>query len=79
MVLGSAPSSDVTLSLSSSDLTEGTVYPSSLVLTPANWNTPQAVSVIGADDNVIDGDHPYFIVTGASVSADPSYNLNRSF
>ncbi|WP_051284422.1 beta strand repeat-containing protein [Desulforegula conservatrix] len=74
VVLGSAPSSDVTIGLTSSDQTEGLVSPSSLVFTPSNWNTPQTVTVKGVDDDSVDEDQPYFIVTGASVSGDPSYN-----
>ncbi|WP_027359891.1 DUF4347 domain-containing protein [Desulforegula conservatrix] len=74
VTLGSAPSSEVTICLSSSDLSEGVLSASSLVFTPENWNNPHIVSVIGADDDLVDGDQSYFIVTGASVSDDPSYN-----
>ena len=39
VVLGSQPTADVTISLHSSNTTEGTVSPSSLTFTPANWNS----------------------------------------
>ena len=39
---------------SSSDTGEATVT-SSLTFTSANWDTPQTVTVTGADDNIIDG------------------------
>jgi hypothetical protein len=65
----------VTIGLSSSDTTEGTVSPSSLTFTPANWNTPRTVTVTGVNDVVDDGDISYAIVTAAATSADPNYNL----
>ncbi|GIR37564.1 MAG: hypothetical protein CM15mP49_29490 [Actinomycetota bacterium] len=40
--------------ISSSDTGEATVT-SSLTFTSANWDTPQNVTVTGADDNIIDG------------------------
>ena len=46
----------------------------SLTFTPANWNTPQTVTVTGVDDAVDDGDVAYTIVTAAATSADANYN-----
>ena len=58
MVLNTQPTADVTIALSSSDTTEGTVSPASLVFTTANWNVAQTVTVTGVDDAVVDGaDH----------------------
>jgi subtilisin-like proprotein convertase family protein len=68
------PAANVTIGLSSSDTTEGTVSPVSLVFTPANALTPQVVTVAGVDDFITDGDQPYTIVTAPAVSADPGYN-----
>src|SRR5439155_1485718 len=59
---------------SSSNPAEGTVGPSSLTFTAANWSTPQTVTVTGVDDFVMDGDQPYAIVTGPPASADPKYS-----
>ena len=72
--LNSQPTAAVTIALSSSDPTEGTVAPASLTFTPANWNTPQTVTATGVDDLVDDGDVAYTIVTAPAASADPIYN-----
>src|SRR5437667_2251948 len=55
VVLDSAPSANVTIGLSSNDLTEGTVSPASLIFTPANWSTAQTVTVTGVNAFVVDG------------------------
>ena len=65
VVLNSQPTADVTIGLSSSDTTEGTVAPASLTFTAANWNVAQTVTVTGVDDALDDGDVAYTIVTGA--------------
>ncbi len=52
----------VTLSVSSSDITEGTVTPQSLTYTGKNWNIPQTVTITGIDDNIDDNDQDYKIV-----------------
>ena len=72
--LTSQPTSNVTIALSSSDLTEGTIQPSSIVFTTSNWNQPQQISIFGVDDFVDDGDIAYSIITGAAVSSDPNYS-----
>jgi len=74
VVLDIQPAADVSIGLSSSDTTEGTVSPVSLTFTPANWNTPQTVTVTGVDDSVVDGDVAYTIVTAPASSSDPNYN-----
>ena len=45
----------MTIALTSSDTTEGTVGPASLMFTAANWNMAQTVTVTGVDDAVVDG------------------------
>ncbi|HUT92052.1 MAG TPA: Calx-beta domain-containing protein [Thermoguttaceae bacterium] len=72
--LESEPTSHVTIGLSSSDTSEGTVSPASLTFTPGNWRVAQWVTVTGVDDDVDDGDVAYTIVTAAAVSADGKYN-----
>ncbi len=74
VVLDSQPTGNVTIGLSSSDLTEGTLSTSSLTFTPTNWDTPQTVIVTGVDDSVIDGNIPYTIITAPATSTDPNYN-----
>ena len=73
MVLTSRPTADVTIGLGSSDTTEGAAAPTPLRFTSLNWNTPQTVTVTGADDILDDGDIAYTIVTTAT-SADTIYN-----
>ncbi len=74
VVLDRYPKADVTLPLSSSDVSEGVVAPASLIFTQANWNQPRTITVTGMDDGVIDGDQGYTIVTGPAGSADPAYD-----
>ena len=42
------------LTVTSDDTSEATVN-SPLTFTPANWDTPQIVTVTGADDDLVDG------------------------
>ena len=74
IVLNSQPTADVRIDVSSDDTTEGTVSPTSVTFTPANWNTPQTLTVTGVDDALIDGVITYHIVTHPAVSADANYN-----
>ncbi|MCU0691049.1 MAG: hypothetical protein MUF54_06585, partial [Polyangiaceae bacterium] len=74
IVLNAAPTADVTIGLSSSDETEGTMSPASVMFTVQNWNAPQTVTVTGVDDPVRDGDQPYTIVTAPAVSTDSGYS-----
>lgn len=72
--LNSEPTANVTVGISSSDTTEGTVSTSSLVFTSANWNIDQTVTVTGVDDTIYDGNIAYNVVVAAATSADPLYN-----
>lgn len=74
MVLTAAPSSNVTIALSSSNTSEGTVSPSTATFTTSNWSTPLTVTVTGVDDSAIDANVAFTVVTGASASADPAFN-----
>ena len=67
-MLNTQPTANVTIALSSSNTTEGTVSPASLVFTTANWNVAQTVTVTGVDDAVVDGPITYTIVTAPAVS-----------
>ncbi len=70
VVLASQPTADVTIPLSSSDTSEGSVSLATLTFTPANWNVAQTVTVTGLDDDVDDGDVSYGIVIGPADSGD---------
>jgi len=78
VALNAIPKSDVTIALRSTLPGEGTVSPSRLVFTAADWNAPQKVTVTGADDSAVDGARSYKIIldppTGDSTYAaiDPS-------
>jgi hypothetical protein len=74
VVLNSQPTANVTLGLSSSDTTEGTVSTPTLTFTAANWNVAQTVTVTGVDDLVADGNIAYNIITAPLVSTDANYN-----
>ncbi|MFK7794842.1 MAG: hypothetical protein AB8B89_05800 [Gammaproteobacteria bacterium] len=73
VVLQSMPSANVTIPLSSSNTTEGTVAPASLTFTTLNWNIQQTVTVTGQDDAVDDNDVQYTIITGDPTSNDAGY------
>ena len=73
IVLTTRPTADVMISLSSSDLSEGTLSASSVTFTAANWNLAQTINVYGVNDFVDDGDIAYSIITGSAVSADGNY------
>lgn len=74
VVLDSEPTAAVTIVLASSDQEEGTVAPDSLTFTPANWDTPQPVTVTGVSDDLNDGDVAYTVITAPAISADPGYD-----
>lgn len=74
VVLNNAPGADVTLTLSTSDATEGDASPATLTFTTMNWNAPQIVTVTGVDDFAADGNVSYSILTGTTSSADVGYN-----
>jgi len=73
VVLNSDPKADVVIKLESSDDTIGTVSPSSLLFTAANWSAPQIVTVTGVDNGLADGDHAYQITVGPPSSSNSSY------
>ncbi|MFM9961966.1 MAG: Calx-beta domain-containing protein [Planctomycetaceae bacterium] len=73
VVLTAAPTANVVIPISTSDTSEGTVSVSQLTFTTGNWNQPQTVTVRGVDDNILDGNVGYSIVTGAASSGDARY------
>lgn len=71
--LKSRPSAPVTIGVTSSVPTEGTVDKAQLVFDPADWQTPQTVTVTGTDDAVADVDKPYDVDLAKPVTSDPAY------
>lgn len=76
VVLNSPPTANVTISsVSSSNTQAGTVSPSSLSFTTANWNIPQTVTVFGVNPSPIqNGIVNYQINFSNSTSGDTNYN-----
>jgi hypothetical protein len=72
--LNVAPTSDVTINVSSTNTAEGTVSPATLTFTPGNFATPQSVVVTGQDDVVRDGDQAYQVILSPATSADARYS-----
>ena len=76
IALGSTPTADVSIGLTSSNAAEGTVSPATVVFNTGNFNVPQTVTVTGVDDAanpMVDGNIAYSIVTAAAISNDRSY------
>ncbi|MDB4621592.1 hypothetical protein OAG82_01920, partial [Rubripirellula sp.] len=74
VALTEAPVSDVSFSVASSDLSEGTVDVSQLTFNSSNWNVAQTVTVTGVDDSVVDGDVIYSVVLGVADTTDSNYS-----
>lgn len=71
--LGSAPTSDVIVPITSSNLREGEVAPAQLIFTPKDWSKDQKVTVTGRDDCAPDGPQTYQVLTGRAISNDANY------
>lgn len=74
VVLNALTYNDVSIDLVSNNLAEGTVSPSRLTFTNANFYIPQTVTVTGVDDGNVDGNTLYTITTSTAVSYDLNFN-----
>jgi len=74
VVLNQEPDASVSIGVTSSDLTEGTVSPASLTFTTVNWETPQTVTVTGVDDVLNDEAIDFTIVLAVATSTDITYS-----
>ncbi|MCP4662595.1 MAG: hypothetical protein GY856_44940 [bacterium] len=72
--LKSVPNANVTLAVTSADLSEGTVDPESLLFTPGTALDPQTVTVTGVPDTELDGDVAFLILTETAVSLDTDFS-----
>ena len=70
--LATAPTRDVSITFTSSDLTEGTVTNPTLTFNSSNWSKAQTFTVTGQNDYLNDGNQPYFI-NAAVTSSDVNY------
>jgi len=73
VALSARPKSEVEVVVFVADATEGVACPTSIVFTPHNWQTNQAISVRGVGDLLADGTVSYDI-TFSVASADPAYS-----
>jgi len=71
--LNGTPSSSLTVSVSSSNPAEGSLKVDSVVF-PSGINQEQIVWVYGVDDDVIDGDVAYQVITGSVKSHDVRFS-----
>ncbi len=71
--LNAAPTRDVSMTFTSSDLSEGTVTNATLTFTSADWSTAQTFTVTGKDDTPADGNIAYQ-VSGSINTIDVKYN-----
>ena len=70
VVLSAEPTADVTINMSSSDETEGTISISSLIFTNTDWDVSQTVTVNGVDDDIADGNQNYYVILSEASSSD---------
>ena len=79
VVLDTQPSSNVSIDISVSDTTEGTITApfsgtaGTITFTNASWNTPKTIPVQGIDDSTADGNQPFAIVLAAITVGDANY------
>jgi hypothetical protein len=67
IALSGEPAGDVAVRLTSDNLDEGTVSPSSLIFTRENYAHAQTLTITGVDDKRADGDQPYAIRVGTDL------------
>lgn len=73
VALATQPAAPVTISLNSSDPSQGMLSQTTLTFDAGNWNVAQKVTVTGLDDHIVHGDQTYQI-TGTASSSDTSYD-----
>lgn len=75
--LAQRPTDTVTIPIISSNTSEGTVSPASLVFTADDWNATQAVTVTGVYDPK-PGNQQYFALLGPADSKDPFFKSEKA-
>lgn len=78
IALSRAPNGTITITLTSSDETEGIAEPGALTFDADNWNTAQYFSIAGQPDGFYDGDVAY-TVTGTAQSSDGDFASGTVF
>ena len=75
VVLDAQPSSDVVISVVSSDTGEATVSAGTLTFTNGNWDSSQTITITGVDDSIIDGSQTSTITLSVvDASSDDSFD-----
>ncbi|MDF3820421.1 hypothetical protein P3G55_10945 [Leptospira sp. 96542] len=72
--LRARPISDVTISVSSSNLSEGNSSVSNIIFTPNNWNVFQNIVMTGVDDFINDGNANYNLIFGSMSGGGTGFN-----
>lgn len=70
--LATQPISNISLTINTSDSSEGTLSTNNMTFTPGNWSVDQTVTVIAQDDASMDGDQ-VFDLSFTVVSGDAAY------
>lgn len=73
VVLNTMPDALVIINVQSTDITEGTVLPTSLTFSALNWNTPQLVVVNPEDDMMADGSLTYNVTMSVTTADTTGY------
>ena len=84
VALAKKPTADVTIPVSVDDATEGKLYSvggytnrDNLTFSATNWNAVQEIRVTGVNDNLSDGNQPFKVVLGSTVSSDTAYHTQN--
>jgi len=59
IVLDTMPSAPVFFDITNTDPSEAALIPHTISFSGIDWNTPQTITVIGQDDDLVDGDQTY--------------------
>lgn len=71
--LNRAPTSNVTLNVSSANTADLTVSPATLTFTPANWSTRQTVTTTAPNDQVVDPRERVDVTLAVAAGSDASF------
>ena len=81
IVLNTMPDGKVVIGAGTTDLSEGSLALTVLTFNQVNWNTPQTITVIPADDDMADGNQIYDVdmgVMGVGTSTDTTGYIGLS-
>jgi hypothetical protein len=74
VVLDRQPGTNVVLNVASGNTAEATVSPATLTFTPADWNTPQTVTVQSVNDDWMSNDSADISVTVDAATSDDAWD-----